>query len=250
MTARTRLARLANRLCAPLGIELRSTRMARRQFQESQLGRLLPAMRHHGIGLVLDVGANVGQFALELLEHGYAGRIVSVEPLPDAHARLVAATARWPRWQAHEPVALGAAKGTVTMQVAGNSVSSSVLPMLERHLSAAPESAPVGTLPVRQTTLDAAFADAVARTPTLLKIDTQGYEREVLAGAAQCLQHVPLVLVELSTVPLYQGQWLWTDAIEWLAARGFEPWFLHPDFSDPTTGQALQYNGLFARRAR
>jgi len=248
MTTRGRIRDVANRLGAPLGVQLVSAQTALRQYQDSQLGHLMPALRHFAIELVLDVGANVGQFASELLDHGYGGRIVSVEPLPDAHAALVAATARHPRWQAHERVALGADERTVTIQVAGNSVSSSVLPMLDRHVQLAPGSRPVQALPVRQTTLDAAFAAEAARVPTLLKIDTQGYERQVLAGGPRCLATVPLVLLELSAVPLYEGQWLWMEAIDWLQQQGFELWFLHPDFSDKATGRVLQYNGLFARR--
>jgi len=248
MTARTRLRRLANRIGAPLGVQVLSTQMAERQFRESQLGHLMQALRHFQIELVLDIGANIGQFALELIESGYAGRVVSVEPLPDAHARLQAAAAGHPRWSVFEPVAIGAAPGTVTMQVAGNSVSSSVLPMLPRHVQAAPGSAPTTTVEVRQTTLDAAFADTMKGQATLLKIDTQGYERQVLEGGARCLDQARLVLLELSTVPLYQGQWLWDEGLAYLQSRGFDLWFLHPDFTDPASGRALQYNGLFARR--
>jgi FkbM family methyltransferase len=222
--------------------------MARRQFRDSQLGHLLLAMRHFGIDLVLDVGANIGQFAEELLENGYEGRIVSVEPLPDAHAQLVDAAARHPRWSAFERVALGAEDGAVTMQVAGNSVSSSVLPMRQEHIQAAPASKPTVTLEVRQTTLDACFSAAIADASTLIKIDTQGYERQVLEGGVRCLAKARLVLLELSTVPLYEGQWLWAEGMAYLQERGFELWFLHPDFADPVTGRVLQYNGLFARR--
>jgi FkbM family methyltransferase len=248
MTARTRIRRLANRLGAPLGVQVVSTQMARRQFRDSQLGHLLLAMRHFSIDLVLDVGANIGQFAEELLENGYEGRIVSVEPLPDAHARLVDAAARHPRWSAFERVALGAEDGAVTMQVAGNSVSSSVLPMRQEHIQAAPASKPTVTLEVRQTTLDACFSTAIADASTLIKIDTQGYERQVFEGGVRCLVKARLVLLELSTVPLYEGQWLWADGMAYLQERGFELWFLHPDFTDPVTGRVLQYNGLFARR--
>lgn len=248
MTTKGQIRRLINRLGVPLGIQVVSTQMAQRQFLESQLGHLLPAMRHFRIELVLDIGANIGQFASELFDNGYEGRIISVEPLPDAHAALVAATAGVARWSAFERVALGAEEGAVMMQVAGNSVSSSVLPMLERHIQAAPGSKPMASLEVRQTTLDAAFATEVTQTRTLVKIDTQGYERQVLAGGLHCLAQAPLVLLELSTVPLYKGQWLWTDAMAYLQAQGFDLWFLHPDFSDPVTGRVLQYNGLFARR--
>lgn len=248
MTLRSQLRRLANRLGAPLGVQFVSTGAAQRQFRESQLGHLMPALQHFGVNLVLDIGANVGQFASELMEHGYAGDIVSVEPLPQAHAELLAATARWPRWRAFDRVALGAEEGSVTMQVAGNSVSSSVLPMLERHIRAAPGSQPVQTLVVPQTTLDLAFAASVEHSTALIKIDTQGYEHQVLAGGPRCLAHAALVLVEMSVLPLYEGQWLCDEVIGYLRARGFELWCQYPDFTEPATGRVLQYNGLFARR--
>jgi hypothetical protein len=89
---------------------------------------------------------------------------------------------------------------------------------------------------------------SVAAAATLIKIDTQGYERQVLEGGPRCLEQARLVLLELSTVPLYEGQWLWADGIAYLNQRGFDLWFLYPDFTDPTSGRVLQYNGLFARR--
>lgn len=247
MTIRAGLRQAANRVLAPLGVEIVRSTVLQRHFQDSGDGRLLAALRRHGIELVIDIGANVGQFASGLLAQGYTGRIVSVEPLPEAHARLCQAAAGHPRWTVAEPMALGAGAGTVALQVAGNSVSSSVLPMLERHLAAAPESRLAGEVLVRQDTVDAVFADQIAGTRTLIKIDTQGYEREVLQGGSRSLELASLVLMELSVVPLYEGQWLWLEAIGFMQERDYELLFLQPDFTDPHTGQVLQYNGLFHR---
>lgn len=72
-----------NRLLHLCGIELR--RYVPGRSEEAQFARLLAA---HGIGLVLDVGANVGQYAGRLRTLGFRGRIVSFEPLPHAFARL------------------------------------------------------------------------------------------------------------------------------------------------------------------
>jgi FkbM family methyltransferase len=247
MSIKGHLRHAANRLIAPLGVKLVRSEAVQRQFLNSQEWHLRLAMQRRSIDLVLDIGANVGQFAADLLDHGYAGRIISVEPLLAAHAQLATAAASFPQWSIFERVALGAREGTVAMQIAGNSVSSSVLPMLRRHVEAAPESAVTGVEEVRQTTLDLAFAALVESGSVLIKIDTQGYEQQVLEGGAHCLTRASLVLLELSVVPLYEGQWLWMDAITYMQARGFELWFLHPDFFDPATGQVLQYNALFAR---
>jgi FkbM family methyltransferase len=236
------LFRGAQRVAETLGLELSRSRVA-----ASLSAQLRLAMQRHRVELVADVGANVGQFAQDLMRQGYSGHIVSFEPLPEAHAELTQAASRIDRWTVFERVALGACDDVVRMQVAGNSVSSSVLTMLDRHVEAAPDSAPVATVEVRQTTLDAALGSRVATASTLLKIDAQGYERQVLEGGSACVAQIPLVLLELTTIPLYEGQWLWLDALAFMNARGFELWALHPEFCDPKTGQVLQYNGLFSR---
>jgi FkbM family methyltransferase len=92
----------------------------------------------HRIDLLFDVGANTGQFAMQVREQGFAGRIVSFEPLPEAHAGLVRNARGDAKWIVHERVALGAAPGDVRINVAANSVSSSILPMLD-----APAAAPI-----------------------------------------------------------------------------------------------------------
>ena len=81
----------------------------------------------------------------------------------------------------------------------------------------------------------------------MLKIDTQGYEYQILLGAQQCLERVSLVLLELSLQSLYKDQMLWLDLIAYMKQFGFELWSVQPEFCDPNTGQLLQVNGLFFR---
>lgn len=75
---------------------------------------LVRILDHHGIDVVLDVGANVGQYAARLRQGGWSGRIVSFEPLPDAHATLEAAAAPDALWEVAPRMALGASTGTVS----------------------------------------------------------------------------------------------------------------------------------------
>ena len=238
------LKQFANSLLAHRGLEI-----VHQRIENDPLRRLILSLRHHSIRLVLDVGANVGQFGEELFRAGYDGEIHSIEPQPDAHARLRECARQWKHWTVLDAVAAGDREGWVEMMVAGNSVSSSVLPMLDRHVQAAPSSAPVGHVTVRQTTLDSLYAERLdAEHPTLLKIDVQGYEPRVLAGAVRCLAKVQLVQLELSLQPLYAGQQLWLELIETMDQHGYQPWSIHPAFCDPRTGQVLQVDGLFARR--
>jgi FkbM family methyltransferase len=234
----------ANRLLAHRGMEI-----IHQQLERAPAKQLMLALKHFRIEIVLDVGANIGQFGEELFAHGYAGELISVEPLPDAHAALRATASKYARWQVLQPLAAGQDERMVEISVAGNSYSSSVLEMLDRHMQAAPGSAPIGKIEVQQKTLDQMFSAQLDRSgPALLKIDTQGYEFAILQGATQCLEQVSLVLLELSLQPLYRDQTLWLDLIGFMATKGFDVWSVQPEFCDPKTGQLLQVNGLFHRQ--
>ena len=103
--------------------------------------QLVAAMEHIQADTVFDIGANTGQFAEELRSVGFAGTIISFDPLSAAHAQLVTASARDPAWVVHPRCAVGDEDGEIEINIAGNSVSSSVLPMLDAHSSAAAGSA-------------------------------------------------------------------------------------------------------------
>ena len=138
--------------------------------------QLLKTLNHFDIDLVLDVGANVGQFSSELRSVGYNGILVSFEPLSAAHTALSKAADRDPKWRVHPRSAIGDHDGEIEINIAGNSVSSSVLPMTELHSLAAEGSAYVGVESVSLRRLDSIAPAylAKARRP-FLKIDTQGF---------------------------------------------------------------------------
>jgi hypothetical protein len=84
----------------------------------------------------------------------------------------------------------------------------------------------------------------------LLKIDTQGYESEVLKGAPETLARVAGLQLELSLVPLYGGQKLMPEMLETVASLGFELWALVPNFLEPGTARMLQADATFFREKR
>ena len=214
----------------------------------SPLARLMAALRTFGIDLVIDIGANDGRFAKELRAGGYSGRIVSFEPQTDAHRRLLLESKTDSAWHVHSGCALGDRFGDIELNISGNSVSSSILPMLAAHSAASPESSYLGRETAPLTTLDSVAPPYLegAHAP-FLKIDTQGYEWYVLDGALATLPKVRGILMELSLIPLYEGQRLWRESIERLEAEGFLLWRLQPAFDDPVNGRTLQWDGLFFR---
>ena len=241
LPARARARQLARRTVNRLGIDV-----VRHPFG-SRLRRLCAAA---GIDTVLDVGANLGQYATALRIAGFDGRIVSVEPLPAPYRDLARRAAGDPRWTVRR-TAVGDRAGTLTINVSANTYSSSALPMLPAHLAAAPDSGYVAAVEVPLTTVDALVAGhGLDPARTLVKVDVQGYEDAVLTGAAATLPAVAAVQVELSLLPLYAGQPLLPATVARLAAAGLDLWALEPGFTDPGTGRMLQCDGVFLRTER
>lgn len=233
----------AKRLLRKLGIEAHSYSPG-----ASPAAQLAAAIAHFGIDTVLDIGANAGQFVQELRAGGFGGRVFSVEPLPSAHEALRRAATTDPSWHVHPPSAVGAAAGQVEFHVAQNLASSSVLTVRKDSVSAAPESRQVETITVPLTTVDALVQQyGLSSRGAMLKVDTQGYEWQVLDGAVHSLALFDLVLLELSLVELYTGQRLWRDMMDRMSGAGFGLWLLQSEFVDPSSGRTLQMNGLFHR---
>lgn len=203
------------------------------------------AARLEGVPLVVDVGANRGQYATELREHGYRGEIVSFEPLEEAFAQLTAAAARDVEWTCHR-MALGPAAGEAQINVASNLESSSLLQLEVGHRVGAPGVAIVGVETVPVWRLDDVLDDD---RPCLLKLDVQGYEDRVLDGAPATLARAQLLQCELSIAQLYDGQARLRALIDRLDDAGLGLVDLDPFFYDPTDGRVLALDALFARQS-
>ncbi|MCP5431989.1 MAG: FkbM family methyltransferase [Alphaproteobacteria bacterium] len=207
--------------------------------------RVERALARLGIDTLLDVGANEGQYARKLRKRGFRGRILSFEPMAGAYGVLAAKAARDPLWTAL-PYALGAESARRVLHVSGNSVSSSFLPMLASHEAAAPRSAYVGAEEVEIRRLDDVAGELIPEgAKAYLKIDVQGFEHEVLAGAQRFLRRALAVQAEASVVPLYGGQLLVEELIAYMRARDFELFTHFPSFIAPETGQELQLDLVF-----
>ncbi|MFK8111853.1 MAG: FkbM family methyltransferase [Rubripirellula sp.] len=209
--------------------------------------RLERTLAYINTSLVLDVGANCGQFASEIRDAGYAGQIVSFEPLGDAHRILANKAANDAKWTVHQRAAVGDEAGNIEMNVSENSVSSSILKMNDVHEEAHQASRYIATEQVPVITLDDVVPDyqPPSNRSVFLKIDTQGYEWQVLNGAERTLSLCGAILLEASLVELYQGQKLWFELIERMSQNGFHVWSIDRGFFNRDTGQTLQCDAVF-----
>jgi FkbM family methyltransferase len=222
--------------------------LARFKPESHAVARRRRLMSSLGIDVVLDVGANTGQHAHHLrTDLGFEGRIYSFEPMSVPFRRLHSRARQDPKWQAFN-FALGDVEGTVTINVAGNSESSSMLEMLPAHLEAAPESRFVDTEEVEIRTLDSIFGDLChSGERVYLKIDTQGFEGRVLRGAGRSLPKIGTVQVEMSLTPLYSNEMTFGELYQLLLDKGYTMVGLEPGFTDAQTGRLLQADAIFHR---
>ena len=226
-----------------VGFELR-----RFSVEQSENARFISMLRTHNVNLIFDVGANAGQFGVLLREIGFDGKIISFEPLSDAREILLNISKNDPQWQIALQTAIGEENGEIEIQIAGNSQSSSVLDMLDTHVRAAPDSKYIGKEKVALRTLDSIAPDYMdSNSIAFIKIDTQGYETQVMNGAKKLMSQIVGLQVEISLVPLYKGQCLFDEMLKKLKNDGFELWSISTVFSDPNTAQLLQVDATFFR---
>ena len=172
---------------------------------------------------VIDVGANVGQFGLDIRRHGFKGQIVSYEPVNETFELLTQTTRRHQPWKAIQ-LGLGAAESERTINISGNDgLSSSLLEMGSLHLENFPDSATVSRQNISISTIDNQLVVLGLRPQEImLKLDVQGFEAEVLKGASQSISKIPLCYLEVSITPLYEGEVLLLPILIELSKYGHE----------------------------
>lgn len=170
----------------------------------------------------MDVGANDGHYGAELREHGYRGRIVSFEPVAAVYDALERRTKADPLWHSYR-LALGDANGEQSIAVSAASVFSSFKPLTDYTAQKF-----VGAREARREQVEVQRLDSFLGqhreylNDTVLKIDTQGFEKEVLTGAGSLLQQFRGLQLELPLKRLYEGQDTIVEMVSWLNERGFE----------------------------
>ena len=186
------------------------------------LSKLFDACR---IDCVLDVGANTGQFH-DLLrkEVGFHGPIISFEPISENIERLRRQTEKDPNWHIHG-YALGASRGEMSFNVMADTALSSFRTPTTSTLGANLKDNIVKRVDkVRVETLDNVLPEIREQfkvTRLFLKMDTQGFDLEVVRGASNGLKDIILLQTEASVVPIYNGMPDYKKVIAELENLGF-----------------------------
>ena len=190
-------------------------------------------------GLVFDVGAFRGDFAMIVLAIWPSAKVGCFEPLPYGREQIAALRQRFPAIDLHETLVGSVEKAEVEMHVA--KTSSSLL------RDAHNETFPVEIFP--QTTLDKTIRDFYAgQAPDLLKLDVQGFELEVLKGCEASLGGVRAILTELSLLDLHENVPLLHDLVGWLGERGFVAYDICGMTRRPLDNALWQADMIFVRK--
>jgi FkbM family methyltransferase len=202
---------------------------------------------NYGINLILDVGANTGQYGMRARALGYQGRIVSFEPVLKSFLELNETARHDPLWTSVN-TGCGDRDGKALINTFNLSVMNSILPSTSLIEKEYPQVKGIGQEEISIAQLDTVFDDYYHSSDrVLLKIDTQGFEKNVLEGAKSSLDKITGVQIELSFVEHYRNETLFKDMVDFLSQKGFTLACLEPLTHNLENGKLLQADGTFFR---
>jgi FkbM family methyltransferase len=189
-------------------------------FQRRIAPDFVDVMHANNIDVVIDVGANDGDYGREIRDRGYRGRIVSFEPNPVAFERLEQKITGDQNWSAYQ-CGVGDKDGELEFSIAVNDAMSSFKGLTEFGKSTGAKQAATACVKViRLDTFLSEHPDLLGCV--YLKIDTQGFEVEVLRGAGEMLEQITAVQAEIALVHTYTDEEDWLSIITWMRDRGLE----------------------------
>lgn len=222
-------------------------RYSESNFLMPHIKRLIETM---SIEVVVDVGANTGQTITELRHMGFDGKIVSFEPTPHLFSGLQDQFGKDPKWSGHQ-LALGREPGEMVLhRYQEESMNSFLLPSqlgIDRFRTLAAD--PIGEVTVPVERLDSVWADLIPSGRTFLKVDTQGFDMEVLNGATGCLDSVVAVLTEVPINQIYEGMPSVLDVLSFMDEHGFQLSGLFPVKRTKDKVRLVEADCMFVRTA-
>ena len=213
------------------------------------LKRRLQIINDCKINTLLDIGANIGQYAIKMRNLGYTNKVISFEPLNGAFEILKKSAQGDKNWIVNN-YGLGDEDTIGVINISGSSDSSSILEMLPSLSDSVPGLKYIGKQEIVIKKLDTIFNSFVkSEDYVMLKIDTQGFEKHVLDGAVQSLKQIKVIQLEMSIVPLYKNEMLFKEMITFIENQGFQLYSLENGHYNRKTGRLLQVDGIFVNKS-
>lgn len=211
--------------------------------------RTVKILHTFGFTKVIDVGANTGQFAESLIDFGYRGNIISFEPVPQAYEILKKRSLKYKNWEIAERCAVGNFNGKIDINISDNSLFSSIKNIREDYAEYNKHAKSGRTENVKMIKLDSVISEYLNdEDKTFLKIDTQGFEKEVLEGAEMFIKKVHGIKIEIPLMPIYQDvKWGAKDIFNYFYENGFECLSLQPVAVNNKTGIVHEVDGIFIK---
>ncbi len=229
-------------------VRARPARIQQRLAQVALREQLMWVITSGGVDCVVDAGANVGQFAKALRRAGYSGRIVSFEPVRSAYDALAAAARNDDAWWVRH-AGLGSEETTATIHTMDGTMSS----LLTASAFGRAWSSKLRGMSSEQITLQRLdrlmpeLLEGLDEGRVLLKMDTQGYDLEVFAGASGALDRVVAIQSEVACVPIYDGMPQLLEQWRVYEEAGFESAGVFPVSFDSDTVRAIEYDVVMVR---
>ena len=209
---------------------------------------IVKTLDFYNIDLVIDIGANEGQFAKKIIEYGYKKKIISFEPMKSAFIELKKNSKKYSLWETVN-LGFGKEKSSEFLNISKNSVSSSISQVLETSTSVEPGTKFISREQIKLISLNEYLSNDEFRDKKIfVKIDTQGFEKNIILGTEKVKNKIQGFMVELSIVKLYTSEASVNEMIGLLNKLGFELWSIERGFSNKKTGQTLQVDVIFMNK--
>ncbi|MGB5942539.1 MAG: FkbM family methyltransferase [Leeuwenhoekiella sp.] len=202
------------------------------------------------INKVLDVGANEGQFAISLIDYGYTKGIVSFEPASLSHNVLREKAVKFDSWQIADRTALGDREGSIKLNISQDSQFNSIKKIRPNFTEQFKQSKVEGQEEVSITKLDSLKDKYYDDSENIfLKIDTQGFEKEILTGATDLLKKALAIKIEIPLHFIYnEVDWGIVEIFNFFDQNGFGCGSLSEISASKWSGLVQEVDGIFIRK--
>ena len=215
---------------------------------KNDLKRRLKIISSCNIDILFDIGANTGQYSKKMRNLGFNKKIVSFEPLKDVFEILKRNASYDKNWIVNN-YALGNENTIGIINVSEKSDCSSILNMLPSHIESASGLKYIAQQEITIKKLDSVFSSFASNSDkVMIKIDTQGFEKNVIDGALESLKRIMIIQIEMSIVPMYENEMLFIEMIQYLEKKNFQLYSLENGHFNRNTGQLLQVDGIFVNK--